>query len=293
MGKHPLFSGSAAALITPFTPDEQVDERALRELIERQIAAGTDALVVCGTTGEPATMTEKEQDLVIDLTVRQTRSRIPVLAGTGGNCTRAVIRRARRARELGADGQLCVTPYYNKATQKGLIAHYTAIHDQTDLPIILYNVPARTGLNMLPETAAALAPLPRIVGIKDASGSLEQAERILQLCGDRLPLYAGVDELSVALRGLGAAGAIFVLANIAPALCRSLMHAPMAEAHRLRAESEELMRALSLEVNPIPVKAAAARLGLCRNVLRLPLTPLEEGHVPQLEQAMASAGLIC
>ncbi len=293
MGKQPLFSGSAAALITPFTPDEQVDERALRELIERQIAAGTDALVVCGTTGEPATMTEKEQDLVIDLTVRQTRSRIPVLAGTGGNCTRAVIRRARRARELGADGQLCVTPYYNKATQKGLIAHYTAVHDQTDLPIILYNVPARTGLNMLPETAAALAPLPRIVGIKDASGSLEQAERILQLCGDRLPLYAGVDELSVALRGLGAAGAIFVLANIAPALCRSLMHAPMAEAHRLRAESEELMRALSLEVNPIPVKAAAARLGLCQNVLRLPLTPLEEGHVPQLEQAMASAGLIC
>lgn len=293
MGKQPLFSGSAAALITPFTPDEQVDERALRELIERQIAAGTDALVVCGTTGEPATMTEKEQDLVIDLTVRQTRSRIPVLAGTGGNCTRAVIRRARRACELGADGQLCVTPYYNKATQKGLIAHYTAVHDQTDLPIILYNVPARTGLNMLPETAAALAPLPRIVGIKDASGSLEQAERILQLCGDRLPLYAGVDELSVALRGLGAAGAIFVLANIAPALCRSLMHAPMAEAHRLRAESEELMRALSLEVNPIPVKAAAARLGLCRNVLRLPLTPLEEGHVPQLEQAMASAGLIC
>lgn len=293
MGKQPLFSGSAAALITPFTPDEQVDERALRELIERQIAAGTDALVVCGTTGEPATMTEKEQDLVIDLTVRQTRSRIPVLAGTGGNCTRAVIRRARRARELGADGQLCVTPYYNKATQKGLIAHYTAIHDQTDLPIILYNVPARTGLNMLPETAAALAPLPRIVGIKDASGSLEQAERIVQLCGERLPLYAGVDELSVALRGLGAAGAIFVLANIAPALCRSLMHAPMAEAHRLRAESEELMRALSLEVNPIPVKAAAARLGLCQNVLRLPLTPLEEGHVPQLEQAMASAGLIC
>ncbi len=293
MGKQPLFSGSAAALITPFTPDEQVDERALRELIERQIAAGTDALVVCGTTGEPATMTEKEQDLVIDLTVRQTRSRIPVLAGTGGNCTRAVIRRARRARELGADGQLCVTPYYNKATQKGLIAHYTAVHDQTDLPIILYNVPARTGLNMLPETAAALAPLPRIVGIKDASGSLEQAEKIVQLCGDRLPLYAGVDELSVALRGLGAAGAIFVLANIAPALCRSLMHAPMAEAHRLRAESEELMRALSLEVNPIPVKAAAARLGLCRNVLRLPLTPLEEGHVPQLEQAMASAGLIC
>ena len=293
MGKQPLFSGSAAALITPFTPDEQVDERALRELIERQIAAGTDALVVCGTTGEPATMTEKEQDLVIDLTVRQTRSRIPVLAGTGGNCTRAVIRRARRARELGADGQLCVTPYYNKATQKGLIAHYTAVHDQTDLPIILYNVPARTGLNMLPETAAALAPLPRIVGIKDASGSLEQAERILQLCGDRLPLYAGVDELSVALRGLGAAGAMFVLANSAPALCRSLMHAPMAEAHRLRAESEELMRALSLEVNPIPVKAAAARLGLCQNVLRLPLTPLEEGHVPQLEQAMASAGLIC
>lgn len=293
MGKQTLFSGSAAALITPFTPDEQVDERALRELIERQIAAGTDALVVCGTTGEPATMTEKEQDLVIDLTVRQTRRRIPVLAGTGGNCTRAVIRRARRARELGADGQLCVTPYYNKATQKGLIAHYTAVHDQTDLPIILYNVPARTGLNMLPETAAALAPLPRIVGIKDASGSLEQAEKIVQLCGDRLPLYAGVDELSVALRGLGAAGAIFVLANIAPALCRSLMHAPMAEAHRLRAESEELMRALSLEVNPIPVKAAAARLGLCQNVLRLPLTPLEEGHVPQLEQAMASAGLIC
>ncbi|MCI5772848.1 MAG: 4-hydroxy-tetrahydrodipicolinate synthase [Clostridiales bacterium] len=293
MGKQTLFSGSAAALITPFTPDEQVDEPALRELIERQIAAGTDALVVCGTTGEPATMTEKEQDLVIDLTVRQTRRRIPVLAGTGGNCTRAVIRRARRARELGADGQLCVTPYYNKATQKGLIAHYTAIHDQTDLPIILYNVPTRTGLNMLPETAAALAPLPRIVGIKDASGSLEQAEKIVQLCGDRLPLYAGVDELSVALRGLGAAGAIFVLANIAPALCRSLMHAPMAEAHRLRAESEELMRALSLEVNPIPVKAAAARLGLCQNVLRLPLTPLEEGHVPQLEQAMASAGLIC
>ena len=293
MGKQTLFSGSAAALITPFTPDEQVDEPALRELIERQIAAGTDALVVCGTTGEPATMTEKEQDLVIDLTVRQTRRRIPVLAGTGGNCTRAVIRRARRARELGADGQLCVTPYYNKATQKGLIAHYTAIHDQTDLPIILYNVPTRTGLNMLPETAAALAPLPRIVGIKDASGSLEQAVKIVQLCGDRLPLYAGVDELSVALRGLGAAGAIFVLANIAPALCRSLMHAPMAEAHRLRAESEELMRALSLEVNPIPVKAAAARLGLCQNVLRLPLTPLEEGHVPQLEQAMASAGLIC
>ena len=291
--KHSLFEGCAVALITPFDKQGDVDYAALKNFVEFQIENGTDALVACGTTGEPATMTAQEWDGVLKCVIDTAHGRVPVIAGTGGNNTRGVIEKAARAFELGADGQLCVTPYYNKATQNGLVAHYTAVHDQTALPIIVYNVPARTGLNMKPETVHKLCALPRIAGIKEATGDAAQAADVIALCGDDMPLYSGSDELTVQLRAIGSKGVISVLANIAPKWMHDMTHLPIQQAAALQLNAMKLIRLLFCEVNPIPVKAAAAAMGLCENVLRLPLTPMASENETLLVNELKRLNIVC
>lgn len=287
-----LFEGCAVALITPFQ-NGQIDFPALDRLIDFQLSHGTDAIVACGTTGEPSTMTNSEWESVLNRVIQRVNRRVPVIAGTGGNNTAEIIQKARRARALGADAQLCVTPYYNKTTQSGLIAHYTAIADDGALPVILYNVPTRTGLNMLPETLAALAPHENIIAMKEASANIVQIMEMMRLCGDQIAFYSGSDEITAPMRALGGYGTISVAANIAPDLMRDMTHLPLPEATALNLQALPLINALFSEVNPIPVKAGAAMLGLCENQLRLPLIPLSEGNEQKLKEEMQKAGLLC
>lgn len=287
-----LFEGCGTALYTPFRKGE-VDYPALEKLLETQLAGGVDALIACGTTGEPSTLSKEEWEGVLSFTVRFAHGRVPVIAGTGGNCTADVIRAARRARELGADAQLCVTPYYNKTTQTGLIAHYAAIARDGSLPVIVYNVPSRTGLNMLPETLAVIAKEENVIAMKEASGNLKQIMHMVRLCGENIDFYSGSDELAAPLRAVGVKGTISVLSNIAPAVMRDMNHLPIEEAMRLNLKMLPLIEMLFCEVSPIPVKAAAAMMGLCENEVRLPLTPLSGPHTEELRQEMKKAGLLC
>ncbi len=284
-----LFKGSGCALVTPFRYGK-VDFDALEKLIERQIEGGTDALIVCGTTGEPSTLTDAEREEILSMSIRQCAGRIPIIAGTGGNCTREVIRRSRRAQELGADALLIVTPYYNKATQDGLTAHYGAIADSVDLPIILYNVPSRTGVNMTPETAQRLMEHPNICGFKDASGSIAQAAQLAELTLDQLSLYSGNDDQILPLLSLGAQGVISVAANVIPnimhELCRVWFDGNIDRCRTLQLRILPLCRLLFCEVNPIPVKAALSILSLCRDEMRLPLTPLKKEYRAALEKEL-------
>ncbi len=292
MTKKALFTGCGVALATPFKNGE-VDYPALKKLLNFQLDAGTDAIVACGTTGEPATMTREEWERVLAFTVDEIAGRIPVIAGTGGNNTRDVIEKARCAKALGADGQLCVTPYYNKATQSGLIAHYTAIADDGALPMILYNVPSRTGLNLLPATVEKLAGHEMIVGVKEASGDMVQIMEILRRCGNQISLYSGSDEMTAPILAMGGSGVISVAANILPAQMRQMAHGTAAEAAALNLQLLPLIRALFAEVNPIPVKAALHLMGICENELRLPLTPLSPEHESILRDEMKKVGLVC
>ena len=287
-----LFTGCATALITPFKKGE-IDYPALENLLEMQVSEGVDAIVACGTTGEPSTMTGQEWEDVLSFIIRQVRHRIPIIAGTGGNNTRDVIQKARRAKELGADAQLCVTPYYNKTTQEGLIAHYTAIARDGALPVIVYNVPSRTGLNMQPKTLARLADEPNVIAMKEASGNMVQIMEMIRLCGDRIAFYSGSDELTAPVRAMGGLGAVSVLANIAPRAMGDICRLPLPQAAALNLRWLSLISALFMEVNPIPVKAAAAMLGLCENEVRLPLVPLSPEHEQTLKEEMRKAGLIC
>jgi 4-hydroxy-tetrahydrodipicolinate synthase len=287
-----LFTGCATALITPFKNGE-VDFPALENLIETQVSEKIDAIVACGTTGEPSAMTGEEWESVLSFVIQNVHGRVPVIAGTGGNCTMDVIHKARRAKELGADAQLCVTPYYNKPTQAGLIAHYTAIARDGALPVILYNVPSRTGLNMQPKTLEILSREENIIGMKEASGNMLQIMEMIRLCGDDIAFYSGSDELTAPMRAVGGLGTISVLANIAPALMRDMTHLPVTEAAKLNLEYLPLINALFSEVNPIPVKAAAAMMGLCENEVRLPLVPLSPANEEKLKTEMQKAGLIC
>lgn len=288
----PLFEGCAVALITPFKGGE-VDFPALDRIIDFQLRQGTDALVACGTTGEPSTMTDDEWEAVLGRVIDKAQDKVPVIAGTGGNHTADTIAKARRAKRLGAAAQLCVTPYYNKTTQAGLIAHYTAIAEDGALPVIVYNVPSRTGLNMLPETLERLAGQENIIAMKEASGNMAQVMEMMRLCGDRIAFYSGSDELTVPFRAMGGKGTISVAANIAPQLMRDMTHLPLPQAAALNLQALPLISALFSEVNPIPVKAAAALLGLCENQLRLPLVPLSAEHEQTLKKEMQKAGLIC
>ena len=287
-----LFEGCGVALITPFENGD-INYAQLDQLVDFQLQHGTDAIIACGTTGEPSTMTDAEWESVIARVVDRVNGRIPVIAGTGGNHTAEIIQKARRAKALGAQAQLCVTPYYNKTTQAGLIAHYTALADDDSLPVIVYNVPFRTGLNMQPETLAAIASHPNIIAMKEASGNMVQIMDMIRLCGDRIAFYSGSDELTAPFRAVGGKGVISVAANIAPDLMRDMSHLPIDQATALNIQALPLINALFSEVNPIPIKAAAAMLGMCKNELRLPLVPLSPANESKLREEMQKAGLLC
>ena len=290
----PVFRGSGVALATPMAPDG-IDLPALTRLIEWHIASGTDALIVCATTGEGATLTYRERAQIIEASVRQAGGRIPVLVGTGSNNTVSAIALSREACQAGADGVLVVTPYYNKATQRGLIRHFTAVADAIDRPLIVYNVPSRTGVSCTAETYRTLAGHPNIVGVKEASGSFALIQDTLRLCGEDFAIWSGNDEDTTAVCALGGAGVISVAANIVPRAMHELVDLCLAdrilEAGREQLRLAPLLRALFCEVNPIPVKAAMARMGLCRGLLRLPLCEMSDEHRAALFAAMDEYGI--
>jgi len=289
--KHELFTGCATALVTPFQ-NGAVDFAALSRIIDHQLDNAVSALVVCGTTGEPSTMSAEEQASVVSFVVEQVNGFIPVIAGTGGNHTAAVIQKARQYKELGADAQLCVTPYYNKTTQAGLIAHYSAIADAGDLPVILYNVPGRTGLNMLPETVARLSEHPNIVGHKEACADLSQASELFRLLGDSLPVYSGMDELILPLLALGARGAISVASNLLPRKIAELIalyqDGALKQSRDLQLTLLPFINALFRQTSPSPIKAAMQLAGLCTDEVRLPLIRLNDREREALQKVTES-----
>ncbi len=290
----PVFQGAATALITPLTPDG-IDYKAFARLIDWQIAEGIDALVVAGTTGEASTLTDEEHREAIAFAVKQVAGRCPVIAGTGSNDTAYAVDLTRFACEAGADAMLVISPYYNKATQKGLIANFTAIADASDKPVMLYNVPSRTGCNILPATAAALAEHPNIVAIKEACGDLSQIAETARLTQGKMDLYSGNDDQVLPVLSLGGKGVISVLSNVLPAktvaMCRKFFAGDVAESCRMQLELLPLIHALFSEVNPIPAKAAMAAMGFCEDYLRLPLTPMEDAHREILLQEMRAQGV--
>ncbi len=295
MKKQTLFRGAATALITPLTPSG-VDFDALGRLIDWQIDQGIDALVAAGTTGESATLTDREHQEVIRFTVERAAGRVPVIAGTGSNDTAHACAMTRFACEAGADAVLAVTPYYNKATQNGLIASFSAIADASTRPVILYNVPSRTSVSIEPATYRALAEHPNIAAIKEACGNISKIAETEALVGDMLDLYSGNDDQVVPILALGGAGVISVLSNVMPArtaeICRRFFRGDLAGSRALQLELQPLANALFSEVNPIPVKAAMAAMGWCENYLRLPLTPMEDAHWQRLRALMVSQGLL-
>jgi 4-hydroxy-tetrahydrodipicolinate synthase len=282
-------SGCFTALITPFR-DELVDEPALRALVERQIEGGVAGLVPCGTTGEAPSLTSAEWDRVVATTIETAAGRVPVLAGTGSNSTLTTIERTQRARALGADGALIVTPYYNKPTQDGLYLHFAAVAESVDLPIVLYNVPGRTSVNMLPETVVRLAAIPGIVGIKEASGSLDQASQIVHEAPAGFAVLSGDDSLTLPIMGVGGTGIISVVSNIVPdavsTLTSACLDGDFASARAMHLALFDLCRAMFVETNPVPVKAAAAMLGYCTPEVRLPLAPLSDAAQRRVETAL-------
>ena len=292
--KKTLFTGAGTALITPFSEDG-VDYEALGRLLDDQIAKGIDALVPTGTSGEASTLTDAEHEAVIKFCVKRVKGRVPVIAGTGSNDTAHAIERTQTARNAGADAALLVTPYYNKTTQRGLIAHYTAIADAGGIDCVLYNVPGRTGMNMLPETLSVLAEHERIVAVKEACGNISQVAQERLLCGDKLDIYSGNDDQIVPILSLGGKGVISVIANILPAetagICRKFFGGDVAGAAGEQLRLLRLMNQLMIETNPIPVKAACAAIGFGENRLRLPLVPMEEGNRARLLELMREAGL--
>jgi 4-hydroxy-tetrahydrodipicolinate synthase len=290
-----MFNGALTALVTPFR-DGSVDEPALRDLIEWQIQSGIDGLVPCGSTGESATLSHSEHDAVIRITIEQTRKRVPVVAGTGSNSTAEAIRLTAAAREMGADGALMISPYYNKPTQDGIFRHYKTVAASVDLPLLVYNIPGRTGSNIAPETFARLAEIKNVVGVKEASGSMDQSSDILHLCGDRLTILSGDDALTLPLMSLGAKGVISTISNIMPREMRDLAAAALGKdfdrAREIHFQMLAVMRALFIETNPIPVKQALAFMGKCANELRMPLVTMTAGPAEKLRAAMKEARLI-
>jgi 4-hydroxy-tetrahydrodipicolinate synthase len=283
------------AIVTPFK-DGRVDEKALRRLVDWQIASGTDAIVVCGTTGEAATLTYDEHFAVIDTAVEEAAGRVPVIAGAGSNATANAIKLARQAKEAGADAQLQVTPYYNKPTQEGLYQHFRAIAEVVDLPMILYNVPGRTSVNMLPETVARLANIDSIVGIKEASGNLGQIRDIIAKSPEGFALYSGDDAMNFDIYKAGGAGAISVTANVAPEKVAAVWDAHYEgeedQAGRLHKELDALNRAMFIETNPIPAKTTLAMMGKLSEEFRLPLTPMSEGNRAELKDILKKYGIL-
>lgn len=294
--KNTVFTGAASAIITPMTRDGAVDYTQFGRLIDWQIEEGIDAIVAVGTTGEGPTLTDEEHREAIRFCVERVAGRVPVIAGTGSNDTAYAVELTKAACEAGADAMLLVTPYYNKATQGGLIQSFTAVADASTKPCILYNVPSRTGCNLQPKTVAALAEHPNIVGIKEASGDISQVAQIARLCGDKLDIYSGNDDQIVPIMALGGKGVISVLSNLMPRqtslMCHLMAQQAVTEATELQLKLLPLIDALFCEVNPIPVKAAMAAMGFGENHLRLPLTPMEAEHEAELRRLMMEQNLI-
>lgn len=291
-----IFTGAGVAIVTPMLPTGEVNYNKLDELLEEQIAGGTDAIIICGTTGESSTMTHGEHLQTIKFAIDQVKGRVPVVAGTGSNCTETAIMMSKEADSYGADGLLLVTPYYNKATQNGLIAHYTAVASEVKAPIIMYNVPSRTGCNIAPETAAALIRnVDNIVGVKAASGNLSQIAKMMSLVDGNMELYSGNDDQIVPIMSLGGVGVISVLSNIAPKethdMTAKFFAGDVAGAAKLQLKAIELVEALFCEVNPIPVKTALNLMGKEVGPLRLPLTDMEPANVERLRRAMNHFGI--
>ena len=292
--KKTVFTGAATAIITPFCADG-VDYDAFGRLIDFQIENGINAIVAAGTTGEGSTLTDREYEDVIAFCVKRIAGRVPLIAGAGSNDTAHAVERTKTACKAGADAVLLVTPYYNKTTQRGLIASFTAIADESSIPCILYNVPSRTGMNMLPETLAELAGHERIAGVKEACGNLSQVAKEHLLCGDNLAIYSGCDDQVVPTLSLGGKGLISVIANILPSetaeICARFFRGDVQGAAELQLKMLQLMNQLMVETNPIPAKAACAALGFGENRLRLPLVPMEEGNRLKLFELMREMGL--
>ncbi|MDY3773291.1 MAG: 4-hydroxy-tetrahydrodipicolinate synthase [Candidatus Faecousia sp.] len=292
--KQTIFTGMATAMVTPMTP-EGVDYEALGRFVDFQLSQGIHALVAVGTTGESATLSPDERKEVIRFTIDRVAGRIPVIAGTGTNNTQHAIEYSVDAAKAGADALLVVTPYYNKATQNGLIAHFTAIADRVDKPIILYNVPSRTGCNLLPATVEKLAEHPNIAAIKEASGNMSQVVELFARCGDKLDVYSGEDGLTVPILSMGGKGTISVLSNVVPkeavAMTNAFFAGDVAEAARLQCRYLNLINLLFCEVNPIPAKAAVSAMGFGKEYIRLPLTPMEEGNRAKLLAEMRRLGV--
>lgn len=284
-----IFKGTATALITPFTRDG-VDFESFDRILDDQLAGGVDAVVVLGTTGEPATMTAAEKKAVIEFAVKKLKGKLPVIVGTGANSTAAAVEMSLTAESLGADALLLVTPYYNKATQQGLIAHFTAVADAVHAPIICYNVPGRTGVNLLPATFAALAEHPNIAAIKEASGNMEQIEEVIRLTQGKAVVYSGDDGITVPVMAMGGMGVISVASNAAPRFTSEMTSAFLAgdlkKAAKMQLDLLPFVRALFSEVNPIPVKKAMQLRGLCNGILRLPLTEMTSENAAKLEKLL-------
>lgn len=292
-----IFEGAGVALITPFTAEGDVNYPKLEELIEEQIAGGTDAIISCGTTGESSTMSHAEHLDVVRFTCKVVNKRIPVIAGTGSNSTREAIYLSQEAEKVGADGLLIVTPYYNKATQGGLIKHYTMIAESVNIPILLYHIPGRTGVTMKPETIVELCrEVPNIVGVKEASGNFSTIAKIMNLADGCIDLYSGNDDQIVPLLALGGKGVISVLSNVAPAqtheICASYFRGEVQKSCRMQLEAIPLIDALFCEVNPIPVKAAMNLMGKETGPLRMPLTEMEPQNQEKLAKAMKDYGIL-
>lgn len=292
-----IFKGAGVAITTPFLANGEVDYDTFRDQIEYQIQNGTDAIIVCGTTGEASCLSHEEHLDCIKFCVEVVNKRIPVIAGTGSNCTETAIYLSTEAEKYGVDGLLVVTPYYNKATQKGLIEHYTMVANSVKLPIIMYNVPSRTGCNILPETAAKLCKnVPNIVGIKEASGDISQVAKVALLCGDDIDIYSGNDDQIIPILALGGKGVISVLSNIAPKqthdICQAFFDGDTAKAAKLQIEAIPLVGALFCEVNPIPVKKAIELQGRDTGVVRRPLTEMESQNAERLKKEMQAYNVL-
>lgn len=288
--KKVIFKGAGVALITPFDLNNNVNFEKLDELIEYQIAHGSDAIIICGTTGEASTLTDSEHTEIIKRTLEKVNNRVPVIAGTGGNDTKHVLELSKKAEDMGVNGLLIVTPYYNKTSQKGLIKHYTTIADSVNIPIILYDVPSRTGMTINPETCKILSDHPNIVAIKDATGNLAKMAEIISLCGDNLQLYSGNDDIITASMSIGAIGVISVLSNINPELVRDITHAALANDFNLSRELQlnnlKVINKLFCDVSPIPVKEALNMMGFNVGICRGPLCELSEQNHKELEDTL-------
>lgn len=291
----PLFTGTGTAIVTPFNND-RIDWDAFEALIEDQLANGVSCLVAAGTTGEPSTMTWEEHLDVIRFVADKAKGRACIIAGTGSNCTRENIEAAKAVEDCGADAQLCVTPYYNKTTQDGLVAHYHAIADQTKLPVVVYNVPGRTGMNILPATLKRITEHDNVVAVKEANDNFVQAMEKISLCGDQATFYSGMDEMIVPLMNLGYKGVISVVSNVMPKetsdMTKLALEGKWAEANALQLKYLPFIQSLFYETNPTPVKAALALMGKIRNEVRLPLVPMSEGNQAKMAAFMRELNLI-